>query len=135
MANWIDFLSLFATIAVVGGVVYGVIYIIEQVTTRIESTKENLKAKGLDISHTGVSVKTQKRFDREDYVDATQRGLVKVVNASSFRRGGASSDPTGSSPDISRPTKMDRQDSTSSVKSGSSGEEKKKKKGLFGSRK
>ena len=33
----------------------------------------SLKAKGLDISHTGVSVKTQKRFDRQDYVDATQR--------------------------------------------------------------
>ena len=37
------------------------------------SFTSSLKAKGLDISHTGVSVKTQKRFDRQDYVDATQR--------------------------------------------------------------
>ena len=33
----------------------------------------SLKAKGLDISAHGVSIKTEKRFDREHYVDATQR--------------------------------------------------------------
>lgn len=32
-----------------------------------------LKEKGLDISDKGVSVKTTKRLNREDYVDATQR--------------------------------------------------------------
>lgn len=33
----------------------------------------SLANKGLHVSDKGVSVKTSKRFDREDYVDATQR--------------------------------------------------------------
>lgn len=32
-----------------------------------------MKAKGVHITDKGLSVKTSKRFDREDYVDATQR--------------------------------------------------------------
>jgi hypothetical protein len=36
----------------------------------------SLKSRGLDISKEGVSVKTFRRFDREDYVDATQRSIL-----------------------------------------------------------
>lgn len=32
-----------------------------------------MKDKGYDISHKGVSIKTTRRFDRQDYIDATQR--------------------------------------------------------------
>lgn len=35
-----------------------------------------LKEKGWNISSDGVSVKTNKRLDREDYIDATQRFVV-----------------------------------------------------------
>lgn len=31
-----------------------------------------------------MSVRTSSRFNREDYVDATQRGFIKAMNASSF---------------------------------------------------
>ena len=47
----------------------------------------SLKTKGLDISDKGVSIKTQKRFDRENYVDATQRCVCAHwarVSTSSF---------------------------------------------------
>ncbi|KAF9231736.1 hypothetical protein BU15DRAFT_55800 [Melanogaster broomeanus] len=43
-----------------------------------------LEGKGIRISDKGVSVKTQRRFDREDYVDATPRGSIKALNAASF---------------------------------------------------
>lgn len=33
----------------------------------------SLKSKGLVVNEHGMSVKTSKRFDRDDYVDATQR--------------------------------------------------------------
>ncbi|KAF4588062.1 hypothetical protein EYR38_010023 [Pleurotus pulmonarius] len=73
MANWIDLFSLFATIAVFGGIIYGVLYLVNSVSQGVASTKEALANKGLHISDKGMSVKTSKRFDREDYVDATQR--------------------------------------------------------------
>ena len=34
-----------------------------------------LKSKGVDVSRHGLSVKTDKRFDREQYLDATQRSV------------------------------------------------------------
>jgi len=36
-------------------------------------TRYRLKTRGISISKEGVSVKTDKRFDRERYLDATQR--------------------------------------------------------------
>jgi len=87
MASWIDVFSLIATLSVCGGTVYGVLYVANMISKNIQAKKEDMKARGLTISRTGVSVKTSKRFDREDYVDATQRGLMKAVNASSFRHG------------------------------------------------
>jgi hypothetical protein len=38
-----------------------------------------LKNKGWNVSDKGVSVKTSQRFNREDYVDATQRCVVCAV--------------------------------------------------------
>lgn len=40
----------------------------------------SLKTRGLTISDKGVSIKTSKRFDREDYVDATQRYVAIHVS-------------------------------------------------------
>jgi hypothetical protein len=36
----------------------------------------SLQSRGISISDKGVSIKTSKRFDREDYVDATQRSAL-----------------------------------------------------------
>ena len=91
-----------------------------------------------------MSVKTSRRFDREDYVDATQRygrsfaspfisdhlssrGIIKAMGAASFRKNAAAS-----SPDVTGvPPAMDRQtSSTSSVNSTDSIEKKKKRFGF-----
>jgi len=117
MASWLDFLVLFVTLSVVGGVGYGVLFISKQISQGLASTKENLKSKGLTISKQGVSVKTSRRFERSDYVDATRRGFVKAYGASSFGN---------NTQNVASPGKMQRQESSSSVKSMSSGEEKKK---------
>ena len=36
----------------------------------------SLKTKGLNVSQTGISVKTSKRFDREEYMEATRRYVL-----------------------------------------------------------
>ncbi|KAJ7762737.1 hypothetical protein DFH07DRAFT_739218, partial [Mycena maculata] len=107
------------TLAVFGGIIYVVLLVVRSVSQGVESAKEGLKTKGLHITDKGVSVKTSKRFDREDYVDATQRGFVKAVNASSFRKGGATDTPDGH---LSPPL------NSSSSSSSADGE---KKKGFF----
>jgi hypothetical protein len=38
----------------------------------------SLKEKGVNLSDKGVSIKTQSRFSREDYIDATQRAFMKL---------------------------------------------------------
>jgi len=111
-----DLFSLTATIVVVGGVIYGVIYVIQGFQASWASTKESLKTKGLNVSHNGIFVKTSKRFDHEEYMEATRRGLVKAAGASSF--GNAENATTHD------PIKMER------VSSDSSSQEKKKK-GIF----
>ena len=45
-----------------------------------------LKAKGIDVSGSGVSVTGKKRFNYEDELDATQRKFIKAVGASSFKK-------------------------------------------------
>ncbi|KAF9231389.1 hypothetical protein BU15DRAFT_56189, partial [Melanogaster broomeanus] len=55
------------------GTMLGVVYVVKQVSSGVKSGKESRESKGICISDKGVSVETQKRFDREDYVDATQR--------------------------------------------------------------
>ncbi|KDR73082.1 hypothetical protein GALMADRAFT_252530 [Galerina marginata CBS 339.88] len=125
MANWIDFVSLIATITVFGGIIYGIIFVVRSINEGWSSTQASLKSKGLDISSSGVSVKTSKRFGREDYVDATQRNIVKAFGASTIRR----NDSTGSASGVAPP--LERAASSSSTKSTGS-EEKKKKRSIFG---
>ncbi|KAJ7638361.1 hypothetical protein FB45DRAFT_826716 [Roridomyces roridus] len=104
MANWLDIVSLLATVAVFGGIIYAILLVSRSVDQGVQSAKEGLKTKGLHITDQGLSVKTSKRFDREDYVDATQRGFVKAVNASSFRKGGANESPNASQSSLSPDT-------------------------------
>jgi len=127
MASWIDFFALVLTLSIAGGLVYGVLYISKQIKEGMNTTKERLKNKGLHISESGVSIKTSKRFDRDDYVDATQRGFIKAMSAASFGKADGPAQP------VQSPGKMERNDSTSSIKTNGSGEEKKKKrKSMFG---
>ena len=60
---------------------------------------ERLKSRGVNISDKGVSVKTTSRFNREDYLDATQRGVIKAMSAASF---GPGENPEDKVPVISR---------------------------------
>ncbi|KAJ7265920.1 hypothetical protein B0H12DRAFT_1230325 [Mycena haematopus] len=122
MADWMDMVSLLVTLSVCGGIIYVVLLVVRSVSQGVESAKEGLKTKGVHITDKGVSVKTSKRFDREDYVDATQRGIIKAANASSFGK------RTDSDSHLSPPSLKSTVSSSSSVTS-SDGE--KKKKGLF----
>jgi len=86
MATWIDIFSLSVSTIIFVGTILVIIYVAKQISSSVQTTKESLKEKGVAISDKGISVKTDKRFDREHYVDATQRGLIKAMNASSFGR-------------------------------------------------
>ncbi|KAK0201238.1 hypothetical protein DFS33DRAFT_1266425, partial [Desarmillaria ectypa] len=108
-------------VGICGGIVYGILCASNSLSETVASTKEKLKEKGYTVSDTGVSVKTSKRFGREDYVDATQRGLVKAIGAASF---GSSTSPSGS-PTLS--PSMKRTTSSASVSS----LEEKKRRGIF----
>ncbi|KAF8516519.1 hypothetical protein JB92DRAFT_2256286 [Gautieria morchelliformis] len=97
MAGIVDIIYLTATLLILGGAVAAILFVVNSISAFTSTTKEKLKSKGYDVSRKGVAVQTQKRFNREDYVDATQRGLVKAFGASSY--GKASSDGSGPSSD------------------------------------
>ncbi|EIW53005.1 uncharacterized protein TRAVEDRAFT_75196 [Trametes versicolor FP-101664 SS1] len=83
MANWFDYLSLAVTLAIISALAYGGFLASKAISSAVDSAKDSLKTKGVDVSRGGVSVKTNKRYDREDYLDATQRGFIKAMKASS----------------------------------------------------
>ncbi|KAL7278005.1 hypothetical protein ACG7TL_007961 [Trametes sanguinea] len=83
MANWFDYLALATTLFVIAAIVFGGIIASKAISNAVQSTKENLKTRGVNLSKNGVAVKTNKRYDREDYLDATQRGFIKAMKASS----------------------------------------------------
>ncbi|KAG6849428.1 hypothetical protein H0H93_008576, partial [Arthromyces matolae] len=97
------------TLSIIGGVIYAILFVSKKISESMTTTKEkyvilfppipltngvdfSLKNKGYTISREGVSVKTSKRFDRSDYVDATQRGFVKAYGAASFGKDGMGQD-------------------------------------------
>ncbi|KAI0721767.1 hypothetical protein C8Q72DRAFT_77892 [Fomitopsis betulina] len=96
MANWIDVFSLVLTLSIAGGVVFGLMYVGKATSQAAEATKASLKSRGVNLSKEGVSIKTDKRWDRDDYLDATQRGFVKAYNNSSFGTGSAVGSPPAS---------------------------------------
>ncbi|KAL9708768.1 hypothetical protein Ac2012v2_007922 [Leucoagaricus gongylophorus] len=135
MASWIDILSLLVTIGVLGGTAWGIVYAVKQVTESFQMTKQKcvqsvladdrcfrtliyhfslyrMKDKGYELSGKGVSIKTSKRFDRQDYIDATQRNMIKTMTATSFNRRPDSQSPNSSTQATSsfaaRPVIVDR---------------------------
>jgi len=88
--SWFEFISsLFMTFLVVG-VVVGGIYAFRTISATIEQTRNDLRSKGVNISDSGVQIKTNKHYNHEDYIDATQRvltaGMDPMAKASSFKR-------------------------------------------------
>jgi len=124
MASLIDFLSLLLTSALFVGFIVGVVYAVQQIQLAVNKTKQRLESKGLHITDSGVSVKTDKRFDREDYVDATQRGVIKAMGATSFGK----VDEKGNHVQMPSPTPS--RHSSIGKHSGAGGEEKKSRFGL-----
>jgi hypothetical protein len=51
----------------------GVLAFLSWLDSGIDKAKANLRDRGLTVTDKGVKVKTDKRFGREEYVDATQR--------------------------------------------------------------
>jgi len=87
MASWIDFVSLTLTLSIAAAVLYGLIHIGRATSQAAEATKASLKNRGVNLSKEGVSIKTNRRWDRDSYLDATQRGFVKAYNNASFGPG------------------------------------------------
>jgi hypothetical protein len=83
-ANWFDYLSLIVIASIFFGVIVGAVYITRSVNEAFNKTHEDLKSRGLELKNGGLAVKTDKRMDREDYLDATQRGIMRIKNASSL---------------------------------------------------
>lgn len=77
-----DIFALVITLAIVSGVVFVVLYINRGINNTLQTTKENLKSRGYNISSSGISIKTDKRLGHEEYLDATQRGLLRALGAS-----------------------------------------------------
>lgn len=68
-----DLFMLVLTIVFFCFIIMGVLILLHYLDSGIKSAKTALQNKGLTVSDKGVSVKTDRRFGREDYVDATQR--------------------------------------------------------------
>ncbi|KAG1792752.1 uncharacterized protein HD556DRAFT_1377658 [Suillus plorans] len=88
MASWIDIIAFLTTTILFVGTIFGIVLIAKRLSAAVQNTKQSLQNKGISISDKGVSIKTSKRFDRENYVDATQRGIIKVLDASNFPASG-----------------------------------------------
>ncbi|KII90403.1 hypothetical protein PLICRDRAFT_696974 [Plicaturopsis crispa FD-325 SS-3] len=134
MASWVDVVSFLLTAGAFVGVILGVLFVGRQISLGVAATKESLKNRGLHITDKGVSVKTSKRFDREHYVDATQRGFIKVLGSSSFGQSTATADggskTVKSTPVLSRHTSSSS--SSSSHRKDSTSSDGKRKSSFFG---
>jgi len=112
-------------------VVVGALYVAKVVSDTIDQTKKTLNEKGVNVSASGISVKTSKHMTREDYLDATQRKFVKAIQTSTTSvtdSDGMTQQNGGqhNSPSIKR---------SSTGGSNRSADSAKKKSGLFGIRK
>ncbi|KIP11823.1 hypothetical protein PHLGIDRAFT_17836 [Phlebiopsis gigantea 11061_1 CR5-6] len=88
MASWSDYVSLTLTVALLAAALYCVLYLRAQIHKGIVVSKDKLRNKGIDVSAAGAHVKTRSKLaDREAYMDATQRGVIKALSKASVSRG------------------------------------------------
>jgi hypothetical protein len=92
-----DLVSFLFTTAFVVGTVLVIALCLRKCTAAIDSTKSSLEKRGWKVSSHGMSVPIGKPtlHDRERYLDATQRGLSKAANASTFGGPGEPSSSAG----------------------------------------
>jgi len=130
MASWFDYIALFVTVVLFAGFVYGMVAITSSISSGINNAKTQLKERGIHVSDKGVSVKTASRFNREDYIDATQRGFIKGMSAASF---GTADNLEAKTPVLNRTTSSQSNGSAISASaSGDSMDNGEKKKHRFG---
>ncbi|CCM02720.1 uncharacterized protein FIBRA_04827 [Fibroporia radiculosa] len=79
--------NILATLSIAAAIVCALLYMNKATRSAVQATKESLKNRGVDISRQGMSVKTKKRMDRDDYLDATQRGFVNAYKHSTYGPG------------------------------------------------
>ncbi|BGP54256.1 hypothetical protein JCM8202_001392 [Rhodotorula sphaerocarpa] len=78
-------IRLILTLAVVAMLVYGIRLIVLGIQEGIQSAKGNLQQRGVNVSASGASVRTQKRgVTQEQIGDQLQRGLMKGWKAATF---------------------------------------------------
>ncbi|KAH9054872.1 hypothetical protein EDB87DRAFT_1688756 [Lactarius vividus] len=77
---------LFTVVFVVGSVLL-VALLVRKCSAAVDATKSSLEKRGWKVSSHSLSVPVSRRatlLNRERYLDATQRGLSKAANASTF---------------------------------------------------
>jgi len=82
MSHWLDVISSVVGLVLFVTAVAGAIYVARAISNTIDKTKKSLTEKGVNVSASGISVKTNKHMTREDYLDATQRNVVKAIQTS-----------------------------------------------------
>ncbi|ORY74304.1 hypothetical protein BCR35DRAFT_306761 [Leucosporidium creatinivorum] len=79
-------IKLIVTIALLGGFLFAVMLAVRAFNSAVASTKESLAGRGVNISSSGVAVKTEKRAKTaEESADAARSGLMKAWKSSSFK--------------------------------------------------
>ncbi|KAG9024676.1 hypothetical protein FS842_005427 [Serendipita sp. 407] len=80
----VDILTVGIILSILVGIVFAIITVSGKVQEAVKSTQASLNDKGVNLSASGMSVKTDKNISREDYLDATQRGIINTMKAASF---------------------------------------------------
>ncbi|KAF8628175.1 hypothetical protein AX15_004056 [Amanita polypyramis BW_CC] len=82
-----DLFELLVTLTIFSAAICLIFYVSESVRSISQTTKEYMKGRGYDVSTSGVSIRMDK-VDRETYLDATQRGIVRALEVSSVGQDG-----------------------------------------------
>ncbi|POY72504.1 hypothetical protein BMF94_4330 [Rhodotorula taiwanensis] len=76
---------LVVTVAVLAGLAYMIRLVVKAINEGVDSAKGTLQQKGVNVSTTGASIRTDKRaVTQEELGDQMQRGLMKGWKASTF---------------------------------------------------
>jgi len=109
MYKFYDLVSFLFTTAIVVGTFIVIALLVHAYSDALQATKSSLEKRGWKVSSHGMSVPVGKRklHDRENYLDATQRGLSRAANASTF----------GAAPRLASPSSRDPAGQWSGVRS------------------
>ncbi|KWU44133.1 hypothetical protein RHOSPDRAFT_34357 [Rhodotorula sp. JG-1b] len=78
-------IRLVLTLAILGGLAYVARLLMKAINEGVDSAKGTLQQKGVNVSSSGASIRTQQRAVTQEQVgDKLQRGLMKGWKASTF---------------------------------------------------